>query len=863
MEEEKLEKIKQIDLSDEMRKSYIDYAMSVIVSRALPDVRDGLKPVHRRILYAMHELNLDPSKGYKKSARIVGDTMGKYHPHGDASIYDSMVRMAQDFSMRYMLVDGHGNFGSMDGDGAAAPRYTEARLSHISLQMLADIDKNTVDFVPNYDQEFMEPSVLPSRFPNLLVNGSSGIAVGMATYIPPHNLVEVVDGILKVIDDRVNNVDTNIKDLLAIIKGPDFPTHGLILGTNGIKEAYLTGRGKILVRAKAAIEVNANRESIIITELPYQVNKARLVEKIGSLVGEKKIEGIYDIRDESDRNGVRVVIDLKKDANSNVILNQLYKYSQMQESFGLNMLALVNNKPKTLTLKELLYHYLEHQKEVITRRTQFDLDKAEKRAHILEGYLLVLENMDEVLSLIRGSKDSAAARSELSTRFMLTERQTEAIIDMRFRSLTSLEREKLQKEYDDIKITITELTAILQDEKRLYQVIRDEITIIKNKYGDKRRTEIIQDSGEIDYEDLIDEETSVITMSFMDYIKRQPLSTYKSQNRGGRGILGMGTRDEDVAKNLFVASTHDNILFFTSLGKAYSIKSYEIPESGRAAKGIAIVNLLNLSPGEKIAAVIPVRTFSDDEYLVMVTKLGSIKKTALSHFNKIRNSGILALNFREDDELIAVLKTQGDCEIFVATKEGMGLRFSESEVRVMGRTAAGVRAITLNSGDYVVSADTLDNECQVLFVTSGGFGKRTETEEFSSRHRGGKGVKIYRITEKTGYVVGVAKVNDRDELMLINSDGVILRIRIADISTQKRVTLGVKLINLPENGEVISIAKIGMELCDDDKQDDEQSDEFEQNEIEQETIEQEEIVHDDIEQEEIPQEELEQDQTEE
>ncbi len=816
MEEElKQEKIKQIDLSEEMRKSYIDYAMSVIVSRALPDVRDGLKPVHRRILYAMHELNLDPTKGYKKSARIVGDTMGKYHPHGDSSIYESMVRMAQDFSMRYMLVDGHGNFGSMDGDSAAAPRYTEARLSHISLQMLADIDKNTVDFVPNYDQEFSEPSVLPSRFPNLLVNGSSGIAVGMATYIPPHNLTEVVDGILKVIDNRVAGKETEIKELLDIIKGPDFPTYGIILGTNGIKQAYRTGRGKILVRAKATIETLGNRETIIITELPYQVNKSRLVEKIGSLVGEKKVEGIYDIRDESDRNGVRVVIELKKDANPNVILNQLYKYSQMQESFGLNMLALVDNKPKTLNLRELLDHYIDHQKEVVTRRTAFDLAKAEKRAHILEGYLLALKNMDEILQLIRSSRDTATARTVLTERYGLSERQTEAIIDMRFRSLTSLEREKLEKEYADIQVTIGELKAILADEGRLYQVIREEISLIKQKYGDARRTEIVQDSGEIDFEDLIDEETSVITMSFMDYIKRLPLNTYRSQNRGGRGILGMGTRDEDVAKNLIVASTHDNILFFTSLGKAYSIKTYEIPESGRAAKGIAIVNLLNLSPGEKIAAVIPVREFTEDENLVMVTKYGVIKKTSLSHFARIRNSGLLALSFREDDELIAVLKTGGEDEIFVATKEGMGLRFNEDEVRVMGRTAAGVRAITLNPGDCVVSADTINGNCQVLFVTSGGFGKRTDIEEFASRHRGGKGVKIYRITEKTGSVVGVAKVDDKDELMLINSDGVIIRIRIADISTQKRVTQGVKLINLPENSEVISIAKIGEELCED------------------------------------------------
>ena len=811
-ENKPLDKVLPVSLEEEMRKSYIDYAMSVIVARALPDVRDGLKPVHRRILHSMNELNLDPGKGYKKSARIVGDTMGKYHPHGDASIYDAMVRLAQDFSTRYMLVDGHGNFGSMDGDGAAAQRYTEARLSHMAVEMLQDIEKDTVDFVPNYDEELKEPTVLPARFPNLLVNGSSGIAVGMATNIPPHNLTEVIDGIFKIIDDRtIHNQETDISELLSIIKGPDFPTAASILGTAGIKEAYRTGRGKVVMRAKADIEPMKNgREMIIITELPYQVNKAKLVEKIGFLAAEKKVEGISDVRDESNRNGVRIVIELRKDANSSVVLNRLYKYSQMQDTFGINMLALVDNKPKVLNLKAILNHYIEHQKQVVTRRTRFDLEKAKRRAHILEGYLKALDHIDEVISIIRSSKDTPMAKMRLSERFEFSDEQSQAIVEMRLRSLTGLERDKLENEYREIQELIKELMAILADEGRLYAVIREELAIVRAKYGDERRTSIEYDDSEIDLEDLIDEETSVITMSFMGYIKRLPLSTYRSQNRGGKGIMGMQTREEDAVKDMFIASTHDHLLFFTNLGKAYSIKAYSIPEAGRNAKGLAIVNLLNLSPGEKVAALMPVREFPDNEYIMMMTKQGLVKKTNLSQFSKIRKGGLLAINFKEDDELITVLKTDGTKDVFVATRNGVGLKFHEGDVRPMGRTAAGVRAIRLADDDMVISADSLNGEddSQILFVTSGGMGKRTDKEAFTLQRRGGKGLRVYRITEKTGNVVGVAKVTDDDELMLINSDGVVIRLRVADISVIGRVTQGVKLINLPEGTDLISMAKV-------------------------------------------------------
>ncbi len=805
-----------------MRDSYIDYAMSVIVARALPDVRDGLKPVHRRILYSMNELNLDPTKAYKKSARIVGDTMGKYHPHGESSIYDAMVRMAQDFSMRYMLVDGHGNFGSMDGDAAAAQRYTEARLSRISMEMLADIEKETVDFIPNYDGEFKEPVVLPSRFPNLLVNGSSGIAVGMATNIPPHNLGECIDALVLMIDNTIEDNDTDINDIISIIKGPDFPTGGSILGTNGIKQAYRTGRGKILVRAQAQIEpMGHDREMIVVTELPYQVNKAKLVERMAELVKEKRVEGITDIRDESNRTGVRIVIELKKDANSNVILNLLYKNSSLQESFGVIMLALCDNEPKILNIKELLEHYLVHQREVVRRRTIFDLNRAEKRAHILQGYLIALDHIDEVIAIIRGSQDSRTARTRLSERFGLSDEQAEAIVDMRLRNLTGLERDRIEKEFTELQQLIKELTAILQDEKKLIGVIKDELLVIRQKYADERRTQIMFDTGEIDIEDLINEETSVITMTHLDYIKRIPLSAYKSQNRGGKGVIGMQMRDSDIIKNMFVASTHDHILFFTNHGRAYQIKAYVVPEAGRNAKGLAIVNLLNLNGGEKIAAVIPVESFEEsvieNESLVMVTKMGIVKKIALKHFGRINKAGLNALNIKEDDELIAVLRVKADQDIFIATNRGMGIRFGEHALRAMGRAATGVKSILLGDGDKVVGAGIISNDYKLLFVSANGYGKCTDAEEFRLQGRRGKGLKIYKITDKTGEIIGVCPVNEREEVMLINSDGVIIRIKVSDISTQGRITQGVRLIKTDNGIQVVGVTKIAEDYLTDEE----------------------------------------------
>jgi DNA gyrase subunit A len=810
MDENQLDKIIDIDIKDEMKKSYIDYAMSVIVARALPDVRDGLKPVHRRILFAMNELNLDPSKGYKKSARIVGDTMGKYHPHGDSSIYNAMVRMAQNFSMRYMLVDGHGNFGSIDGDEAAAQRYTEAKLSRIAMEILKDIDKDTVDFTPNYDEEFKEPTVLPARFPNLLVNGSSGIAVGMATNIPPHNINEIIDGILKIIDNKIQeNRETDIEEIIDIIKGPDFPTGANILGKSGIKSAYITGRGKIKVRATVIIEpISNSRDMIIIKELPYQVNKSKLVEKIGQLVGDKKVEGISDIRDESDRTGIRVVIELKKDVNANVILNQLYKYTQLQESFGVNMLALVKNEPKILNLKEVLVHYIEHQKEVIVRRTKFNLKKAEDRAHIIEGYLLALENIDEIITIIKASTDTQTAKVKLMERFSFSEKQTNAIVEMRLRSLTGLEHGKLQKEYNELVSLIKELKAILADETILYEVIKTELTATKDKYGDKRRTNLLPDPGEIGMEDLIDDETNVITLSNLDYIKRIPLDTYRSQNRGGRGVIGMQMRETDIVKNLFITTSHDYILFFTNMGRVFKLKSYEIPESGRTAKGVAIVNLLNLNKDEKISTIIPIRTFEESSYLIFVTKQGTIKKTNLHLYKNINKSGLIAIKFKENDELINVIKTDGTKELFIATNNGMGTKFNEEKIRPTARNTSGVRGIKLNDGDSVIGADYLEEDSKILFVSENGIGKCTETSAFTSRNRGGKGVKTYKLSEKTGSIVGVTKTNDKEELMLINSDGVIIRIKIADIATTGRITSGVKLINVAEGVKVIGIAKI-------------------------------------------------------
>ena len=803
------ERIISVDIQEEMRKSYIDYAMSVIVSRALPDVRDGLKPVQRRILYAMDELHLSPDKPYRKSARIVGDTMGKYHPHGDSSIYDAMVRMAQEFSIRYMLVDGHGNFGSIDGDGAAAMRYTEARMSKLSMELLADIQKDTVDYRPNFDESLKEPEVLPSRFPNLLVNGAAGIAVGMATNIPPHNLREVIDGVVKMIDNYVmEDRETEIEELLEIIKGPDFPTGATILGRKGTVEAYRTGKGKIKVRADAEIEPMGKRQRIVVTEIPYQVNKARLIEKIADLVKDKKIEGISDLRDESNRTGMRIVIELKRDANANVILNQLYKNTQMQETFGVNMLALVNNEPKVLNLKDMLHYYLEHQKDVVTRRTQYDLRKAEERAHILEGLRVALDHIDEVIRIIRGSNSTNEAKEKLMSTFALSEVQSQAIVDMRLRTLTGLEREKLENEYLELQEKIKELRGILEDDKRLYGVIKEEILIIREKYGDDRRTKLTHDEGELDIEDLIIEENSVITMTHLGYVKRIPLDTYRSQNRGGRGIKGITTREEDFVENLFVTSTHNYILFFTNRGKVYRLKAYEIPEAGRTARGTAIVNLLQIDPGEKITAVIPVREYQEGSYLMMATQQGQVKKTSIMEYENIRVSGLIAIGLREDDELISVKFTDGNEEVIIGTKKGQAIRFHETDVRPTGRTSMGVRSIKLGEDDQVIGMDLLSEGTQLLVVTENGLGKRTDLSEFNVQRRGGKGVKLYRQTKRTGAISSIRIVNEEEEILIITSEGVIIRLRVKEISVQGRITQGVKLINLEDDIKVVCVAKV-------------------------------------------------------
>ncbi len=805
-ENKEIDKVITIDINKEMQKCYIDYAMSVIVARALPDARDGLKPVQRRILYSMNEMNLDPNKGYRKSARIVGDTMGKYHPHGDSSIYQAMVRMAQNFSMRYMLVDGHGNFGSIDGYGAAASRYTEARMSKITAEMLADIEKDTVDFVPNYDENEKEPTVLPARIPNLLVNGSSGIAVGMATNIPPHNLGEVIDGIVCMIDNKINDKETDVEELMEHIKGPDFPTGANILGKSGIRAAYRTGRGKIIVRSTAEIETHNGRERIVVTEIPYMVNKLRLIEKIADLVKEKRVEGISDLYDASAGDDIKIIIEVKKDANANVILNQLYKYTSLQESFGANMLALVDGKPVVLNLKQALEVYLEHQEDVVTRRIRFDLDKAEKRAHILEGLRIGIDNIDEVIRIIRTRYDDA--KEHLMERFGLSDIQAQAILDMQLKRLQGLEKEKIDAEYAELQKKIAYFKTILADEKLLLGVIKDEITAIGDKYRDDRRTKLIQNPGEIDVEDLIDEEVCVYTLSNLNYVKRTPLDTYKSQNRGGRGIIGMQTREEDYVKDLFLASTHDTLLFFTNKGKVYRIKGYEIPEAGRTSRGMAIVNLLEIGSDEKIMAGISVREFSEDKYLAMITKQGIIKKTDMSSFANIRKSGLIALNLREDDDLISVMTVEKDDHIFVATRNGMGIKFSEADVRPMGRTATGVKAITLKEGDYVVSAVKAAAGCQILNVTEKGYGKRTQLDEFNLQYRGGKGLKIHHLTEKTGLLTGVLMIGENDELMLITSEGVIIRLRSREISSIGRVSQGVKLMNLNEDVSVVGIAKI-------------------------------------------------------
>ena len=801
-----MDKVVSIDINEEMKKCYIDYAMSVIVARALPDVRDGLKPVQRRILYSMNEMNLEPNKPYKKSARITGDTMGKYHPHGDSSIYQAMVRMAQNFSMRYMLVDGHGNFGSIDGYGAAAARYTEARMSKVAAAMLADIEKDTVDFVPNYDETEKEPVVLPARIPNLLVNGSSGIAVGMATNIP-HNLGEVIDGLTVMIDNKINGKETDVEELMEYIKGPDFPTGATILGKSGIRAAYRTGRGKILVRSTAEIQPMGNgREKIVVTEIPYMVNKLRLIEKIAELVKEKRVDGISDLYDASAGDDIQIIIELKKDANANVILNQLYKYTQLQESFGAIMIALVNGKPAVLNLQQMLAEYLKHQEEVVTRRTKFNLDKAEKRAHILEGLRIAISNIDEVIRIIRTSYDDAKER--LMERFGLSEIQAQAILEMQLRRLQGLEHEKIDAEYKDLQEKIAYYKSLLADEAKLLGVIRDEMQDIKAKYADPRRTQLVANPGEIDVEDLIDEETCVFTLSNLNYVKRTPLMTYKSQNRGGRGIVGMQTRDEDFVKDLFLCSTHDTILFFTDHGRVYRLKGYEVPEAGRTARGMAIVNLLEIAPDESVTAVIPVKEFREDRYLVMLTKQGLIKKTDMASYSNIRKGGLIAINLREDDSLISVMTTEGEDEILAATRNGMGIRFSEKDVRPMGRTATGVKAISLREGDYLVSAVKMSPTAKVLNVTEKGFGKRTVPEEFKVQYRGGMGVKIHQLTEKTGLLTGVLMLEENEEIMLITSEGVIIRLRGADISTIGRVSQGVKLMNLDEGVSVVGIAKI-------------------------------------------------------
>ncbi len=812
-----LDKVVSVDINDEMRKCYIDYAMSVIVARALPDVRDGLKPVQRRILYSMSEMNLDPSKGYRKSARIVGDTMGKYHPHGDSSIYQAMVRMAQNFSMRYMLVDGHGNFGSIDGYGAAASRYTEAKMAKITTTMLADIDKNTVDFVPNYDENEKEPVVLPARIPNLLLNGSSGIAVGMATNIPPHNLGEVMDGVILMLTNEQEGRETEVEDLMQIIKGPDFPTGAYILGRSGIRSAYRTGRGKIIVRSKAEIEVAKNgREQIVVTEIPYMVNKLRLIEKIADLAKDKKVDGISDLYDASAGDDIKIIIEVKRDANASVILNQLYKFTSLQESFGVIMLALVDGKPEILNLKQMLSEYIKHQENVVRRRTQFDLDKALRRAHILEGLRIAIDNIDEVIHIIRTSYDNAKER--LMERFGLSEIQAQSILEMQLRRLQGLERDKIENEYRELQEKIKYFRALLADRNLLLGVIKDELTEIKNKYNDDRRTQIIDQPGEIDDEDLIEEETSVITITNLNYVKRMPLATYKSQNRGGRGIKGMQTREEDFVKDLFLCSTHDTILFFTSLGKVYKAKGYEIPEAGRTARGTAIVNLIEVSQGEKISAIMSLKEFESDKYLVMVTKQGIIKKSLLSEYVNIRKGGLTAVNLREGDELISVMLTDGSDDIFVATRNGIGIKFRADSVRSVGRTSIGVRAIRLKGEDEVVSAIIVHDGDKLLNVTENGYGKRTLAEEFKVQGRSGMGIKVHQLTEKTGLLVGVEIVSDDEEFMLITSEGIVIRLRGRDVSTFGRVSQGVRLMNLEDGVSVVGLAKIHMEDIEDEEE---------------------------------------------
>ena len=814
MEDNIFDKIHEVDLQKTMEKSYIDYAMSVIASRALPDVRDGLKPVQRRVLYSMIELNNGPDKPHRKCARIVGDTMGKYHPHGDSSIYGALVNMAQDWSTRYPLVDGHGNFGSVDGDGAAAMRYTEARLSKISMEMLADINKDTVDFQPNFDETEREPVVLPSRYPNLLVNGTSGIAVGMATNIPPHNLREVISAVVKIIDNIIEeDRDTTIEELLEIVKGPDFPTGATILGTRGIEEAYRTGRGKIRVRAVTNIETMPNGKSrIIVTELPYLVNKARLIEKIAELVRDKKIDGITDLNDHSSREGMRICIDLRKDANANVVLNQLYKHTQLQDTFGVIMLCLVavngSLQPKVLTLPEMLKYYLAHQEDVVTRRTKYDLNKAQERAHILEGLLKALDNIDEVIRIIRGSRSVQVAKQELMDRFELTDVQAQAIVDMRLRALTGLEREKLEAEYAELMEKIRKLKAILADRNTLLRVIREEILAISEKYGDDRRTAIGFDAFDISMEDMIPRENTVITMTKLGYIKRMTVDNFRSQNRGGRGIKGMQTLDDDYIEELMMTTTHHYVMFFTNTGRVYRLKAYEIPEAGRTARGTAIINLLQLMPGERITAVIPISKFEEGQYLMMATRKGLVKKTPIQDYANVRKIGLAAISLRDDDELIEVKATDDKKDIILVTKYGQCIRFKESDVRSTGRVSMGVRGINLLDGDEVVAMQLNTQGYYLLVVSENGIGKRTSISEFTCQNRGGKGVKCYKITEKTGNVIGAKAVNEENEIMMITTEGIIIRLQCSDISILGRITSGVKLINLSDGVTVASFAKV-------------------------------------------------------
>lgn len=796
-------RILPVNLEQEMRNSYIDYAMSVIVSRALPDVRDGLKPVHRRILYAMQEAGMTSGKPYKKSARIVGEVLGKYHPHGDSSVYDAIVRMAQDFSMRYMLADGHGNFGSVDGDPPAAMRYTEVRMAKIAELMLQDIDKDTVDFVPNYDESLKEPSVLPSKFPELLVNGTSGIAVGMATNIPPHNMSEVIDGVLMLID----NPDASVEELMTVIKGPDFPTGGLIMGTTGIRDAYTTGRGSVKMRAKAHIETMSNgKPRIVVTELPYQVNKARLIEKIAELARDKQIEGITDLRDESDRKGMSIVIELRKDINPDIMLNQLYKHTQLQDTFGVIMLALVDNQPRILTLKQVLHYYIQHQEDVITRRTRYELSKAEARAHILEGLTIALDHLDAVITTIRESQTADIARNALMDGFKLSEKQAQAILDLRLQRLTGLEREKIEEEYQEVLKKIEWLKSVLADESKIMTIIKEELTAVKEKYGDARRTTITYDMSEMSEEDLIADEDVVLTISHNNYIKRMKLDTYNKQNRGGQGILGMSTKEGDFVENILITTTHHTILFFTSRGRVHYLKAYQIAEASRQARGTALINLLKLDKGEKITAVLQVREYNPAKFLFMATRKGIVKKVQLSEFNTTRKLGVIALKLDDDDELIGVKQTDGQKQIVIGTRNGYAIIFDEEEVRSMGRIARGVKGIKLRDGDEVVGMDTIKRESEILTVTAGGYGKRTKVEEYTTHHRGAMGVINLRVTEKTGEVIGLKVVRDGQELMLISTNGIIIRTGLDKISVIGRASQGVIIMKTAEDDKVASMA---------------------------------------------------------